>query len=236
MAVAVAKYPGFQTKRESKATLEHSASTAASLAVKEETRAPVSVLTIFDWDDTLMPSTYLQSNGFTLKSDKALSTEEEKILGLLEKSVVKFLTLALKHGDRVCIITSAQEGWVELSAKKFYPSVAPLLKHVTVISARSTYEERFPNSPLHWKYEAFRHSATKCFADNLEPKSIISFGDSMIERHCVRAVSKLFENSLAKSVKFAERPSLEQLRSQVDLALECFPDIITHKDHLDLAA
>lgn len=45
------------------------------------------------------------------------------------------------------IITNAAEGWVEISAKRFLPKVSKLIKEdVTIISARTKYENRFPHS------------------------------------------------------------------------------------------
>ena len=191
-------------------------------------------VTIFDWDDTLCPSSFLSSNGYRLDSNKEMSEELKKQLVELEGSVVGFLEIALEKGDKVYIITNAEQGWVELSAQKFLPRVVPLLSRLEVVSARSTYEERFPESPLQWKYYAFQHNLTKAFSNDLKAKSVISFGDSHVERQVVRAVAKSFRNSLAKSIKFAERPSLEQLRRQVELVTKCFQGIYCHKGDLDL--
>mmetsp|Transcript_16031 Transcript_16031/g.30324 ORF Transcript_16031/g.30324 Transcript_16031/m.30324 type:complete len:158 (-) Transcript_16031:214-687(-) len=144
------------------------------------------------------------------------------------------MKMAIAQGGRVYIITNAEQGWVELSAAKFMPSVVPLLASLEVISARTRYEDRFPESPLQWKYYAFQNNLAKAFTNDLKAKSVISFGDSHVERQVVRAVAKSFRNSLAKSIKFAERPSLEQLRRQVDLVTKCFQNIYCHQGDLDL--
>mmetsp|Transcript_14093 Transcript_14093/g.34368 ORF Transcript_14093/g.34368 Transcript_14093/m.34368 type:complete len:240 (-) Transcript_14093:420-1139(-) len=192
------------------------------------------VVTVFDWDDTLLPSSFLSSNGYSLDSEKSMSDEMKEQLAQLEKSVVGFVEMALKKGDKVYIITNAEAGWVELSAQKFMPAVVPLLSRLEVVSARSTYEDRYPESPLQWKYYAFQHNLAKAFSNDFIAKSVISFGDSHVERQVVRAVAKSFRNSLAKSIKFAERPSLEQLRRQVELVIKCFQNIYCHPGDLDL--
>lgn len=194
----------------------------------------VTNVTVFDWDDTLLPSTYLSANGFRLDTNKVMSTELKSQLSQLEASVIGFVKLALSKGDKVYIITNAESGWVELSAQKFMPGVVPLLNDLEVISARSAYEENYPESPLQWKYQAFQHNLAKAFSENVSAKSVISFGDSHVEREVVRAVTKSFTNSQTKSIKFAERPSLEQLRRQVELVSKCFQNIYTHKGDLDL--
>jgi hypothetical protein len=44
------------------------------------------------------------------------------------------------------IITNAAEGWVEASAEKFLPRVfEELEKGITIISARSKYEDLYPD-------------------------------------------------------------------------------------------
>ena len=49
------------------------------------------------------------------------------------------------------MVTNAETGWVQLSAAKFIPAVVPLLSRVSILSARSTYEGRYPDAPLKWK-------------------------------------------------------------------------------------
>ena len=41
-------------------------------------------------------------------------------------------------------VTNSETGWVQMSAQKFMPPLVPFLSHVTISSARSAYEARFP--------------------------------------------------------------------------------------------
>jgi len=65
-------------------------------------------------------------------------------------------------------------------------------------------------------------------------KNIVSFGDSHVEREAIRAVSRGVPGWRTKSVKFAERPTVEQLRRQVELVTNCFHYIASHSADLDL--
>jgi hypothetical protein len=185
----------------------------------------------FDWDDTLLASSFLFSKGFRLDTD---ITCDETVAQLkeLERSVVGVITLALRFGA-VHVITNAETGWVQLSAQKFLPAVVPLLSRVKVVSARSTFEERHPQAPLKWKFCAFQESLT-IVSECKSTKNIISFGDSHVEREAVRAATRTLANSRTKSVKFAERPSMEQLRRQIELVTKCFHYIFHHDGDLDL--
>jgi hypothetical protein len=189
---------------------------------------------VFDWDDTLLCSSFLSSKGLRLDTDRSKHPELDSPLKELETSAVAVLTLALTYGA-VHIITNAETGWVQLSAQKFMPGVLPLLAKVSVISARSTYEAMFPDSPLKWKYYAFQERLSPTFnSDSKKEKNIISFGDSHVEREAVRAVTRGYPHTKCKSVKFAERPSLEQLRRQIELVTNCFQYIHNHEGDLDL--
>jgi hypothetical protein len=188
---------------------------------------------IFDWDDTLLASSFLSGKGYKLDSSLEKTPEIDSQLRDLEHSVITVLNLALSYGN-VHIITNAETGWVQLSAQKFIPGVVPLLNKVKVISARSTFEGMFPESPLKWKFYAFQEKLSKSFSEMKTEKNIISFGDSHVEREAVRAVTRGWPKTRTKSVKFAERPSMEQLRRQIELVTNCFQYIHSHDGDLDL--
>jgi hypothetical protein len=209
-----------------------------TIAVDEEKTQPLQAsspshraLIIFDWDDTLLSSSFLSSKGYRLDTVMRPCEEIDSQLKQLEQSVIALLTLALKYGH-VHIVTNAEHGWVQLSAQKFMPGVVPLLSQVTVISARSTYEHMFPDSPLQWKLQAFQTRLSTVLSE--KEQHIISFGDSHVEREAVRTVTRGLTNVATKSVKFAERPTADQLRRQLDLVHSCFPCIHSHKGDLDL--
>jgi hypothetical protein len=105
---------------------------------------------IFDWDDTLLSSSWLAQNGLRLDSPDILPAEAVAQLRVLEESVASLMERALACGN-VVIITNAETGWVELSCKKFMPRVQSFLTRVKVLSARSTFESLYPDSPSDWK-------------------------------------------------------------------------------------
>jgi len=200
-------------------------------AAPSENRATV---IIFDWDDTLLASSFLASQGHRLDDDVEMTPEIVEGLKQLEETVMSVLSLAMRFGE-VHIVTNAETGWVQLSAQKWIPGVLSVLDNITVISARSTYEEKFPSSPFQWKFQAM-HSIThprhlKLPQDGMH---VISLGDSHVEREAVRSVTRGLSQVRTKSVKFAEHPSLEQLRRQLDLVVNCFQYIYAHDDDLDL--
>jgi hypothetical protein len=134
---------------------------------------------IFDYDDTLLASSFLAGKGFRLDADAPeKSSEIDTGLRELEQSVISVLTQALKLGH-VHIVTNAETGWVQLSAQKFLPAIVPILQKVRVISARSTFEGLHPDSPLKWKFCAFQEALTSVYGglETKVAKNVISFGD-----------------------------------------------------------
>ena len=197
---------------------------------------------IFDWDDTLLPSSWLSVKGLRLDYPAQLPQDVIDELETHQESVCAVLTKAAQCGT-VVIITNAETGWVELSAQRFMPRVAPLLHQFCVFSARSNFEPTFPDSPLDWKLAAFKKLVDQTrpsldtvidSSEGLPQCSMISFGDSTHERDAVRKVTANLPNTYCKSVKFVERPNLEQLRREVDLVRNCLDYISGCASDLDL--
>ena len=207
-----------------------------------------SALIIFDWDDTLLSSSFLSAQNVRLDSElssvPALSAVQLQ-LAALDRCVSSLLSTALSCSPHVHIITNAESGWVQLSAAKFLPETLPLLARVRVLSARSTYEALFPDCPHKWKFAAFHREVAATGARDADfpaaatsaasaHRSVISLGDSHVERDAVRAATRGLSGVRCKSVKFAERSTCEQLRRQVELVTSCFHYIHQHAGDLDL--
>jgi len=188
----------------------------------------------FDWDDTLLSSSVLWRLGYRLDSEiDPTDTNLHKQLRELEASVISILKKAATYG-KVHVVTNGETGWVQRSAEKFIPAVVPFLATVDIISARSTFEGQYPEDPLKWKVCAFE-SRLKVFVGSSQSKiDVISFGDSHVEREAIRIATKGLMDTRTKSVKFAERPSMEQLRRQIELINNCFHFIHEHDGDLDL--
>lgn len=189
---------------------------------------------IFDWDDTLLSSSWLAQNGLRLEEPAVVPEEARVQLDALAESVILLVERAMTFGP-VCIITNAETGWVELSAKKFLPAVVPLLSRVRVLSARSTFECLCP-CPTEWKVHAFKRELESLYeaVDESLIRNVISFGDSIHERNAIHRVTERMAGVRTKSVKFVERPTIEQLKRQVDLVHGCIEEIVHHTDNLDL--
>eukprot|EP01083_Nonionella_stella_P049195 131210_1 len=186
---------------------------------------------LIDWDDTLLASTFLSSHGYKLDGHSDFPPDMRLQLRELQASVIRMLTVAIRHGDTT-IVTNAETGWVQLSCQRFMPNVFQYLQSVNILSARSTYEADFPEAPSKWKVEAFNHTLKSIPAQH--SKNVISLGDSQAEREALQIVSRELSDVRTKSVKFVERPTIEQLTKQLDLVITCFQGICEYEHDLDL--
>jgi hypothetical protein len=64
------------------------------------------------------------------------------------------LELSVSYG-KTYIITNAAQGWVEFSAEKFMPAVVPIFSKISIISARTKYEQQYPTDVPMWKINTF---------------------------------------------------------------------------------
>jgi hypothetical protein len=199
-------------------------------------------VTIFDWDDTLLCTSFLQANEAKLEGVPAgmrcyISTLGGRVRKLLE------LSMAAGH---VFIITNASQGWVEESAARYLPEVEPLLPLVSIVSARA-FEAQFPGEMHLWKRAAFLDLQNKF---DMQPvKSLIILGDSEFEMEAAHALGRALSVApadsikttmetgcvLVKAVKFRSRPSPQMLGKELDLVAQKYPKILASKRSLNIA-
>ncbi len=180
-------------------------------------------LIIFDWDDTLLCTSFLCPNGIYPKNSK-LSDMDFENLAKLEFAVLRLLTLSVEKGD-VYIITNAAPGWIEYSAEIYYPSLKQILKKIKIISARGEYENDHPGDSRMWKIQAFLN-IQKNLDSNLIT-NIICLGDSLIEMEAGQILASKFSNVFIKSLKFRENPKPEDLNKQLTLVADKFLSIFS---------
>lgn len=192
-------------------------------------------LLIFDWDDTVLPSTWIQKQGLRLDDASTVNSEQREELNSMAQCAIRTLRAAKRYGT-VVLVTNAERGWIELSCRKFMPSLCPLLESMKIVSARAAYEKPGVTMPSMWKSLAFR-TEINSFYESRSPersKNIISFGDAMHERIAVFQVTSDMSNCYTKSFKFMEQPHLEQLRKEHELIYWCLRHIVSHDGTLDL--
>jgi len=187
----------------------------------EQRAALHQTVVIFDWDDTLLCTTFLNR----LDQLEALQAVDEARLALVEQigEVARVLLEEAMEVGQVFIITNAEEGWVQHSAARWAPALLPTLEKVTVVSARSRYERRYPDEVGQWKIMAFLDVQKELRGRIVT--NLISLGDSNFEVRAAHVLRREFKSSFIKTIKFRENPTPEELLKQLELVKQQFQRI-----------
>ena len=146
---------------------------------------PSQNLVIFDWDDTLFPTSHLNPLG----EKEDVFEKHGAQMKEMEDTAVELVGKCLRQ-SKVAIITNARKGWVELSSSQFMPRLHTLImKYVKIISARVDFEELYPFDTFKWKELAFAKLwQEEHFLDKAAITNLIAVGDS----ECEMEAAKIF--------------------------------------------
>lgn len=204
---------------------------------------PDQTIIIFDWDDTLCPSTTCMKhhNLSVHPGAPPPSPEVMRALEGLAEEARKLLEQAVEVAEKVVVVTNAEEGWVQMSCQAWLPSLQSTLAGCEVASARSMWEPRGVASPAGWKARAFEDVIDRFYSryQHQSWKNIISVGDAPHEREALSRVVRWApagtgKKCRSKSVKFILRPSIEQLTRELQMLRDSLKEIVYHDDDLDL--
>lgn len=182
-------------------------------------------IVIFDFDDTLFPTTYLANYDYNLNAfDKTL-----------EGFLFDFLSEVIETKSQVYIITNAKSGWIEYCFFNFLPKLEQLKQFIKVISAPDLVAKI--NDP---QIDLLLHSKTIVFnsivldLDRTKKYQLISIGDGIPEVKAISYISKNFENIQTKMVRFIERPSHLDVLNQLKLVQQFWNDLFQYNGNLEL--
>merc|ERR1719310_1854011 len=112
---------------------------------------PDQTIIIFDWDDTLCPSSWMRRNatgsnrGNSVKALKnSMDQETEMELQQLAMQVIPLLRAAQAMG-KVVLVTNARRPWVDTSCARFLPQIQQHLKSIDIIYAMEYLSDTNPN-------------------------------------------------------------------------------------------
>jgi hypothetical protein len=162
---------------------------------------PQDTVIIFDWDDTLLCSSAIHREQWTMPEIKKL-----------EATAISILEAAIRLGETL-IVTNGTTSWIQESCRKFLPGVLPILSRVTAVSARSKYENCYPDDPFMWKRAAFRDLLR---TRSKEGVNLVVLGDQMPEMQAAQdSTSVIRGRALIKTVKFIVAPTVLELQGQL---------------------
>lgn len=191
-------------------------------------------LIIFDWDDTLFPTSWLVQNNINI-SDELARNKYIILFTRLDTLLNQLLIIAMKHG-KVIIVTNAVNKWIETSLNMLPNTKKLIQSNINVISAREIYQEKYPDQMGQWKRLVFQNYVTDHFK-TYPLQNIISIGDA---EHEFNALVDLYnahsvvKKRLLKTVRFMKDPTFESLLDQLNVLKNSLIQIIRSKKHMDL--
>jgi hypothetical protein len=217
---------------------------------------------ILDWDDTLFP-TFLISRITILKDEdlKKLMILDKVIVSLLSKIMSTNLTRKIR-APYLFIVTNSKQDWIRKSSFQFLPLTHRFIKKYNtpahkfcVISARASFENKFPKDPIAWKVCAFQQILEKISPEKISPSvknirerererddvEIISCGDGDPERIALFKTKQnnsgengLKKNIKVKSIKFIESPqSIDDIILQLEFISKHLESILKEEEEID---
>jgi len=184
-------------------------------------------LIVFDWDDTILPTSWLERTQALCVGGGPLRTDLQRQITALVSASATTLQLARQLGT-VIFITNSAPGWMDQSCQLFMPTLHPEIRS-TPISAKPM------NAPITFKIAAFRREVRQY-------TNIISIGDGDAERtaslrlsapHPCASDQKLGSRRI-KSLKLVDLPTCQQLISQHEMLQIRLADVVAFQGSLDL--
>lgn len=182
-------------------------------------------LIIFDWDDTLFPTSWTVQNNIDLTKE----TDHTKYMiffAKLDMLIYKLFMNCMKLG-KIVIVTHATTRWV-LSSSNILPNTQTLiLKHIRIISASELFREKYPDRVASWKAIIFQNLVTQNNVDN-----ILSLGDADYE---FRALVNLFNQTrIIKCVRFSRSPSFDIICEELENLDNNITSIMVYNGNLEI--
>jgi len=174
---------------------------------------------VFDWDDTLFPTSYVQDGlgldwsvpleqQSSLRGSKTLQQTQDRMKTCQDRAIA-ILRKAMELGH-VVLLTLASSGWVEMSCNNFYPEVGKLLRlsNTPIVYA----QEKMKREQVHYDKSQFKNSEEverfwglakgRAISDELDKfysqyegqswKNVLSIGDSSFERYGLLAATSAY--------------------------------------------
>lgn len=191
-------------------------------------------LTIYDWDDTILPTSWLRSLGYLSNNitdmvgtpPPILPSHVASMMRMIEESAIQNLLAAGRRG-RVVIVTNSSVLWVPFTAKRFFPRLSQIVESgFEVYSARPSQAENagpnyvyLPSMAVTWKTDKFKE-----LVGFTQFPTCVSIGDGFAERCAVLAIAS--HRMSGKAVRYPLQPSGGALLEQLRATISCLEDII----------
>lgn len=223
--------------------------------------SPNGTVIIFDWDDTLFPTWFIQDVGLpcmSADSEVAIAADSPYREALAtHASTLRAALLAARAVAQVAIVTLALRPWVLTSSERFMPGLnfGEFLQRLGIPVYYAREHVKRPDACLAQveegvdvftvaKRATMMKVLRKLYGKRPRVMNVVCIGDSLAERDAIKEVlwawceqpksEGVLDVSLCKTVKFIHQPSLKQLGDQLHLLAMWLNGMESHAEDFDL--
>ena len=179
------------------------------------------IVTVFDWDDTLMATTHF------------FHTSNDIKLPVLSQHIKKCLNRALDYGH-VYIITNGEILWVKYCIENNLIGCEDILERIHLLSTVDSGISGVTELKQR-KISAFDRIGGLFNSRGDIKHHLVCFGDCIYDRDaCEYLRKKIGDYTFVKSIKLIRRPKLEALIAQQKVIYKIYPTLLMSSQHLDL--
>jgi len=213
---------------------------------------PDEVVILFDWDDTLLPTSFISAvlrpsflpgqlrHG--IPTDSCFYEDMKR-----HAEAIEMILRATRDIAHVAIVTLATRPWVESSSRIYLPGtdIPAVLRELGIpvyyaqehlLQAHEHLEEEGVDLFMIAKRNAFAKHLRKVHRENnVKVTHVLSIGDSEAEQEAVKdVVWSCYEHATCLTVMLMEEPSIKVLSDQLQLMSKAVSRLITQQDDLDI--
>lgn len=179
----------------------------SSFSLRNRRYAGSGMLLLLDWDDTIFPTTYLESRGIDHPSEA--SERLRGVIARVERRAIRLVSC--RTVSSVAIVTTASVGWVRDCLLHWMPTLCEALNEncVEVFSASQRYSSGDGYDRKFWAFQHF-------YGDE---DDVVVVGDGPFEKWAARALTNIAPN--VSFIGFVDAPTPEQIVEQIEFAHSC---------------
>jgi len=220
-------------------------STAATPVVPDPNAfdSPDNAVIIFDWDDTLMPTTFISSvlgpSLPDLEKDQPLNQNSKWYKAMADHAqLVETALRTARRVARTAIVTLATLDWVYSSAARYLPGVdfESLVEELDIVvypadrqsPALEVLARAGDDRGMVAKIAAMTTCLRALYASGDVSWNVTSIGDSVLEKEALKKCMSRHAHHLCKTVKLGEKPTLAELSREVRMLTPSLHKVVTH--------
>lgn len=174
-------------------------SALSSFELRSKRYASDDMLLLLDWDDTIFPTSYLESRN--IEDPSEASERLKSVIRRVERRAISLVNS--RAVDNVAIVTTASKAWVQDCLTRWMPLLRATLQGVQILSA----SENYSGDGYDRKFKAFQ--AIYDYEDE-----VVVVGDGPFEKWAARALANIAPN--VSFIGFIDDSTPEQLVEQLE--------------------